>query len=89
MSATNYKPADFEYKAAVANATAVSCCVLACQRTQRSTGRRTASHEALANGALAPLTGEQAAVGQTARLNRCIAPSGVPVEPESPGPTVR
>ena len=68
---------DFECQAVVANATAVGCCALACQRTQHRTGRRrTASHTALANGTLAPLIGEQAAVGQTAILRLRAAPRG-------------
>jgi hypothetical protein len=68
----------FECQAVVANATAAGCCALACQRTQRSTGRRrTASHKALADGTLAQFTGEQAAVGQTARLRLCDATRGL------------
>jgi hypothetical protein len=61
-------PAAFERQAAVANATAVGCCALACRRTLPNTGRRrTGSKKAFANGTLAPLIGKQAAEGQTAR----------------------
>ncbi len=71
---------DFERQAAVANATAAGCLALACQRTLQDTRRRrTAGHKALANGTLAPLIGEQAAVGQTARLGmRITLPSRSP-----------
>jgi len=70
--------ANFERQAAVADATAAGCCALACQRTLKSTGRRrTASHKAWANGTLAPLTGEQAAEGQTAGLSTGVQLIGV------------
>ena len=72
---TNYKPADFECQAVVANATAAGSCALACQRTQHGTGRRrTASHKAMACGTLALLRGQQAAAGQPARLRLGAAP---------------
>jgi hypothetical protein len=51
LNAFGFDHADFERQVAVANATAAGCCALACQRTL------TASHKALANGALVPLIG--------------------------------
>jgi len=67
--------ADFERHAAVAKPRLGAACAVACTGTNLTlTAEGRAANEARACGTCAPLSGEQAAEGQTARLSDSGAP---------------